>query len=173
MPPLPFHLSTILRPLSPSLATARLKSNVFALVLFSLRNFFPPFRAVRSLVLQACDAAQGRVGREKSFGEVGLGLGEALMTLILVWNIIEAIVALQYPSTYVPPQPKGMELTPTKVSSPLSYLIYLTDTILLPLPVNALTGDTSPTLSSIPVNLESSSADSISAVPGRCTNCSE
>lgn len=54
-----------------------------------------------------------------------------------------------------------------------SYLIYLTDTILLPLPVNALTGDTSPTLSSIPVNLESSSADSISAVPGRCTNCSE
>ncbi|KAL0255523.1 hypothetical protein I308_100327 [Cryptococcus tetragattii IND107] len=120
MPPLPFHLSTILRPLSPSLATARLKSNVFALVLFSLRNFFPPFRAVRSLVLQACDAAQGRVGREKSFGEVGLGLGEALMTLILVWNIIEAIVALQYPSTYVPPQPKGMELTPTKISSPLT-----------------------------------------------------
>lgn len=41
------------------------------------------------------------------------------MTLILVWNIIEAIVALQYPSTYVPPQPKGMELTPTKISSPL------------------------------------------------------
>lgn len=41
------------------------------------------------------------------------------MTLILVWNIIEAIVALQYPSTYVPPQPRGMELTPTKISSPL------------------------------------------------------
>lgn len=78
MPPLPFHLSAILRPLSPSLATVRLKSNVFALVLFSLRNLFPPFRAVRSLVLQACDAAQGRVGREKSFGEVGLGLGGGL-----------------------------------------------------------------------------------------------
>ncbi|OXH33576.1 hypothetical protein J008_02997 [Cryptococcus neoformans] len=120
MPPLPFHLSAILRPLSPSLATVRLKSNVFALVLFSLRNLFPPFRAVRSLVLQACDAAQGRVGGEKSFGEVGLGLGEVLITFVLVWNIVEAIVALQYPYTYVPPQPKGMELTPSKVSSPLT-----------------------------------------------------
>lgn len=46
-------------------------------------------------------------------------LTEALITLVLVWNIVEAIVALQYPSTYVPPQPKGMELTPSKVSSPL------------------------------------------------------
>lgn len=54
-----------------------------------------------------------------------------------------------------------------------SYLIYLTDTILLPSPINTLTGDTSPTLSSIPVILESSSADSGRAVPSRCTSCSE
>ncbi|WVQ84023.1 hypothetical protein IAT38_006168 [Cryptococcus sp. DSM 104549] len=120
MPPLPFSLSTLLRPLSPPLARTRLKSNIFALFLFSLRSLLPFYRALRAGIVLGCDKLQGRVGREASWGEAGVGLGEILIYAVLVWNIIEATVALQYPSTYVPPQPKGMQITPSKASSPLT-----------------------------------------------------
>ncbi|WVQ97840.1 hypothetical protein IAU59_004955 [Kwoniella sp. CBS 9459] len=120
MSSLPFGLSRILRPLSPPLAKTRLKSNLFALFLFTLRNVFPPFLALRAGLVKVADAVQGRRGREASYGDTALYLLELLTNLVLLFNILEATVAIQYPSTYVPAQPEGMKITPAKVSSPLT-----------------------------------------------------
>ncbi|OCF39950.1 hypothetical protein I317_06262 [Kwoniella heveanensis CBS 569] len=117
---LPFGLSRVLRPLSPPLARTRLKSNLFALFLFTLRNVFPPFLALRAGLVKVADAVQGRKGREASYGDTVLYLLELLTNLVLLFNILEAVVAIQYPSTYTPAQPTGMKMTPVKVSSPLT-----------------------------------------------------
>ncbi|WWD22083.1 hypothetical protein CI109_106572 [Kwoniella shandongensis] len=124
--PLPFHLSTFLRPLSPPLAQQRLKSNLFILFLRSILPFFSPYRALRAGLTSVLNAVQGLwTGRSLSRGEMSWGEGsvwllESLITLLLCWNILEAIVAIQYPSTYTPPVVQGMKLTPSKVSSPLT-----------------------------------------------------
>ncbi|WVQ76794.1 hypothetical protein IAR50_006468 [Cryptococcus sp. DSM 104548] len=120
MPPLPFHLSLLLRPLSPPVATTRLKANLFALLLFSIRNLFPPYRASKALLIGLSEKLEGGMGRRQSWGEAGVGVAEGLVVIVLVWNVVEAIVALQYPATYVPPQPKTMNITPASVSSPLT-----------------------------------------------------
>ncbi|ODN96410.1 hypothetical protein L198_04124 [Cryptococcus wingfieldii CBS 7118] len=120
MAPLPFHLSLLLRPLSPPVATTRLKANIFALFLFAIRNLFPPYQATKSLLVSLSEKLEGTTGRQQSWGEAGVNIGEGLLAIVLVWNTVEAFVALQYPSTYVPPHPKTMNITPASVSSPLT-----------------------------------------------------
>ncbi|KAK8846771.1 hypothetical protein IAR55_005859 [Kwoniella newhampshirensis] len=123
---LPFHLSTILRPLSPPLAKERLKSNLFILFLSLFSHIFPPYRALRAGLVWTLNGIAGWWnGRTISRGEASFGGGtiwvfECLVSLLLIWNIIEAVVAIQYPSTYTPPVVEGMKLTPAKVSSPLT-----------------------------------------------------
>ncbi|WVW78730.1 hypothetical protein I302_100690 [Kwoniella bestiolae CBS 10118] len=120
--PLPFGLSNLFRPLSPSLARTRLKSNLFILFLFQLiKGYFSPYITIRSIIVRVCDTyIQGRKGRQESWGENGFYVFEFMVSTILIWNILEAIISIQYPLEYVPPVRRGMVLTPSKVSSPLT-----------------------------------------------------
>ncbi|WRT65019.1 uncharacterized protein IL334_001960 [Kwoniella shivajii] len=117
---LPFGLSSVLRPLSPPLSKTRLKSNLFVLFLFSLRSFFAPYLTIRTLIVKLGDGLQKRKGREGSWTDNSLYLIEFIIQIIMVWNIIEAIVSIQYPSTYIPPVREGLVMTPSKVTSPLT-----------------------------------------------------
>ncbi|WWD00309.1 hypothetical protein V866_007220 [Kwoniella sp. B9012] len=119
---LPFGLSTLFKPLSPSLARTRLKSNLFILFLFQLiKGYFSPYITIRSIIIKLSDGyLQGRKGREESWGENGIYVIEFLISSILVWNIIESTISIQYPQEYIPPIRQNLILTPSKVSSPLT-----------------------------------------------------
>ncbi|KAK6904000.1 hypothetical protein L486_03576 [Kwoniella mangroviensis CBS 10435] len=119
---LPFGLSTLFKPLSPSLARTRLKSNLFILFLFQLiKGYFSPYITIRSIIIKLSDGyLQGRKGREESWGENGIYVIEFLISSILVWNIIESTISIQYPQEYIPPIRQNLVLTPSKVSSPLT-----------------------------------------------------
>ncbi|WVO16246.1 hypothetical protein L204_103918 [Cryptococcus depauperatus] len=124
MTTLPLGLSTILRPLSPPVATTRLKLNASTLAFFLLRNLFPPFRVLKSLAITTLDILQRKVGRRWCLGETIFSIAETLLLILFIWNCVEAAVALQYSSTYVPLEPKGSTITPLKKSSPLTRSYY-------------------------------------------------
>ncbi|WVQ68987.1 uncharacterized protein L199_007198 [Kwoniella botswanensis] len=119
---LPFGLSTLFKPLSPSLARTRLKSNLFILFLFQLvKGYFSAYITIRSIIIKLSDGyLQGRKGREESWGENAIYVIEFLISSILIWNIIESTISIQYPQEYIPPIRQNLILTPSKVSSPLT-----------------------------------------------------
>ncbi|WWC59182.1 uncharacterized protein I303_101731 [Kwoniella dejecticola CBS 10117] len=125
---LPFGLSNLFRPINPLLAKTRIKSNLFILFLFSgIKRFLPPYVNIRLIIVRLSDTyLQGRKLRESSWAEGLFYYIEFMITSILIWNILESVISIQYPpatqsgALITQGGASGLVLTPSKISSPLT-----------------------------------------------------
>ena len=140
-------MNRVLTPLPRSIALPRLKSNASLLFLFLLvQHVFTPYTTLRRGLISLfghswmgrafssagmCDFPLCTTGRADGCGT------ETLVMLVLGWNILEAGMAVYYPTNSAAPVPvsgmgmgmgtgMGMKMTPTKMSSPLVRLHALT-----------------------------------------------
>ncbi|WWC67688.1 uncharacterized protein I206_101600 [Kwoniella pini CBS 10737] len=121
---LPFGLSKIFKPITPKIiAKTKLKSNLFLLFLFKIIFlFFPPYLNLKLLLIKIIDKfIQNRKNlREISYSENVFYYFEFLITSVLIFNIIESFISIQYPINYSPEIKQNLILTPSKLSSPLT-----------------------------------------------------
>ncbi|KAI9635458.1 uncharacterized protein MKK02DRAFT_44148 [Dioszegia hungarica] len=119
------------KPLPASVAHSRLKINSFALALLTVfRSIFTPYRQFRRGVIWFADEyVQGRARGHASWAGRGFWWLETILTVVTLWNIVEAYISVRSPAAPAKaPGATGLQLTPSRVSSPLTRAYPLTAT---------------------------------------------